>query len=157
MPKPLNLLNKILLILIAIFATIGMFDSLYLTVTHYTKANVPCSVTHGCETVLRSSYSEILGIPVAAFGVVFYVVMLFGVIYMLTNKTYHWWLSAWGLVGVCSTLYLLYIQGVVLHAWCQYCLLSAFTSTLIFVLTTMLYFKNNFKQQREKQNDKKIS
>ena len=51
-----------------LFAIIGLGDSIYLTVHHYTNEQVPCSIITGCEQVLTSEYAEIGGIPTAAFG-----------------------------------------------------------------------------------------
>ena len=143
--KHLRKVSNTLLVVIGLTAIVGLIDSFYLTITHYTNALVPCSFTQGCETVLRSSYSEIFGLPVAGFGIVFYLVVLSASIFFIQHKTFHWWLAAWGLVGFTSTLYLFYVQAFALHAFCQYCLLSAFTSTTIFVLTSVLYFMHNKK------------
>lgn len=136
-------LRTVLLAVIAIVAIIGLFDAMYLTVTHYTNALVPCNFTQSCETVLTSQYSEILGLPIAALGMVFYVVVLAAAIFFLQHKRFHWWLLAWCTLGLLSTLYLLYIQALVLNAFCQYCLLSANTSILIFAMTGVLYLTNN--------------
>lgn len=143
--KHLRKISNTLLVLLGLSAIVGLIDSLYLTITHYTNALVPCNFTHGCETVLRSSYSEILGMPVAAFGVIFYIVVLGASIFFIQHKMFHWWLVIWGLIGFASTLYLFYIQAFILHAFCQYCLLSAATSTTVFILSIMLYFMHNIK------------
>src|SRR5687768_1054200 len=55
-------------------ALVGIVDSVYLTVHHYTAEPVPCSLIEGCEQVLTSSYAEIAGIPLAGFGAVAYFV-----------------------------------------------------------------------------------
>ena len=135
-------LNRSLLLVVSLLSVVGLIDSLYLTVTHYTNASGPCNFTQGCETVLRSSYSEIFGIPLASLGIVFYIVTLGSSIFFIQHNKFYSWLSIWGVVGFLSTLYLLFIQAFVLKAFCQYCLLSAFTSSLIFTITTVLYFKN---------------
>lgn len=151
--KPWPLANSILLWLLAVISAVGLTDAAYLTITHYTNTLVPCSFSKGCETVLRSSYSELFGIPVAALGVVFYLVMLIASVFFVTNKKYHWALSVWGLIGFGSTVYLFYIQAVVLHAFCQYCLLSAATSTLTFIITAVLYYMNKHKSVRSAENN----
>ncbi len=144
--KPWPKQNSVLLWVLAAIGAVGLTDSLYLTITHYTNALVPCNFSHGCETVLKSQYSEIFGIPVAAFGVVFYFTTLVVSIFFANHRQYHWLLSVWGLIGFLSTLYLFYIQAFVLHAFCQYCLLSTLTSTLTFVITSLLYFINKHKE-----------
>ncbi len=59
-------------VLAAVVALIGVADAVYLTVHHYTGEKVPCSVVAGCEQVLTSSYAEIAGVPLAAFGALAY-------------------------------------------------------------------------------------
>ena len=147
-------LSRPLLVAAGLLSVAGLVDSLFLTVTHYTNALVLCSLTHGCETVLRSSYSEFFGIPIAVFGIIFYLGVLATSIFFVQNKEYHVWFSLWGVIGFMSTLYLLFIQAIILHAFCQYCLLSAATSTLIFTTTSVLYFIHNNKGEY---NDQKKS
>lgn len=122
-----------------VLATIGLFDATLLTLEHYADLNLPCTVTHGCQVVLASKYAEIFGVPVAIFGVVYYLVILIMSFYAYQNATDRKWLLALSSLGFLSTLYLIYIQAHLLHAWCQYCLLSALTSTLLFILNVILY------------------
>ena len=56
----------------SLLALVGLADSVYLTISHYTKEPVPCSIVEGCETVLTSSYAEVAGVPIAAFGAAAY-------------------------------------------------------------------------------------
>jgi hypothetical protein len=56
----------------AIVALIGLTDAIYLTIHHYTAAPVPCGEGFDCEMVLNSSWAEIQGIPLAAFGAASY-------------------------------------------------------------------------------------
>src|SRR5688572_905883 len=56
----------------AVVALAGLADSVYLTVKHIAAEPVPCSIISGCETVLTSTYAEIAGVPLAAFGAAAY-------------------------------------------------------------------------------------
>jgi uncharacterized membrane protein len=119
----------------AVLAMIGIADAGYLTVSHYTKAPVPCSIVEGCETVLTSSYAELGGIPIAAFGAAaYFVAFSLAMLAAYGNRT------AWTLFGVQSLLmaavsaYLLYVQGFVIGAFCQFCLISAATSIGLFLV-----------------------
>ena len=134
--------SLLLLYLAGLISIVGLTDALYLTITHYTKRLVPCNFTHACETVLNSKYSEVLGVPVAAMGIIFYIVALVLIVHFLWHKTYHWIFFAWTAIGFVSTLYLFYIQAAVLHAFCQYCLLSALTSTTLFIIGAILQIRN---------------
>ncbi len=120
-----------------IFAIVGLIDASYLTYHHYTNSKLICNLS-SCDVVLSSSYSVIFGIPVALFGIVFYLVVLAMSLYFLIRKTYNHLLLIWASIGLISTFYLLIIQGFILHAWCQYCILSAITSFSIFLASVFL-------------------
>lgn len=124
------------LTIIAGLAVVGLIDALYLTAEHYIRFRLPCLVTHGCEQVLTSQYSTIFGVPVAVLGVVFYTVVLAIALHFFINDELGYkWLTVWGGVGFIASLALTYIQGFVIRAWCQYCLLSAIITTTIFTVS----------------------
>jgi uncharacterized membrane protein len=121
-----------LYILAAFIALLGLSDSIYLTVQHLAGRNVDCIAFTACETVLASSYAAIGKVPLAAFGALAY----FGVFSLAT-------LAAFGrrwtrrlflcLVGAMTavTSWLLYLQAFVLHAFCEFCLLSAALTAIL--------------------------
>ena len=113
----------------AIVALAGLADSAYLTVHHLTAEPVPCTIVAGCETVLTSSYAQIGDIPLAAFGAVaYFVAFSLALLAAYGNKI------TWTLFGIqvaimsLFTLWLLYLQGYVIGAFCQFCLISALTT-----------------------------
>lgn len=119
----------------ALLALVGLADSVYLTVHHYTAEPVPCSIVEGCETVLTSAYAEVAGIPVAAFGALgYFLAFSLAILTVFGNR------SMWLLFGVQSfimaavSVYLIYLQGFVIGAFCQFCLISAATSITLFIL-----------------------
>ena len=110
----------------AALALIGLGDALYLTIQHLTGHSVRCSITSGCSQVLSSSYAKIAGVPTAAFGVAAY----FTAFSLATLALFGYAVARTLLALVvaamfAATLWLLYLQAFVLHAFCQYCLLSA--------------------------------
>ena len=89
-----------------------MFDSIYLTVHHLTAEPVPCSLISGCETVLTSTYAEIAGVPLAAFGAAaYFAAFSLALLAAFGNR------NAWFLFGIAATgmagftLWLLYLQA----------------------------------------------
>ncbi len=121
--------------LAALLALAGLADALYLTVEHLTGRSVRCTITTGCSEVLSSAYATVGGIPLAAFGAAAY----FTAFSLAT-------LAAFGYASVRTplallvavmfvfSLWLLYVQAFVLHAFCQYCLLSVALTTLLAVI-----------------------
>lgn len=139
MPDTDNTTKKLNLVagLMMLVSSLGFIDATYLTITHFTRANVPCSVTHGCEVVLKSEYSTFFGgIPVAILGSIFYLTIFLGAYFYWETKSrlYFKVTAAMTVFGVLFSAWFVYVQLGILHAICQYCMLSALTSTLLFCL-----------------------
>ncbi len=127
-------------IVMLVVSFLGFADASYLAAKHFTNGVIPCSLTHGCEAVTNSVYSEVLGIPVALLGSVFYVaiaVLLFASIESGSRRL----LRLTGrltLAGFLSSAWFVYAQLFLIHAICQWCMASALTSTILFVLGFMV-------------------
>lgn len=77
----------------------------------------------GCEAVQTSRYSEILGIPVAAFGLFAYAGLLLSTIWKGENAVLLGLFIA--LVGTLFSAYLTYLEFFVIRALCQWCVANA--------------------------------
>ncbi|MDQ4122993.1 MAG: vitamin K epoxide reductase family protein [Acidobacteriota bacterium] len=132
---------QILPLVAALVALVGMIDSIYLTLHHYTGEKVPCSVTGGCETVLSSQYAEWGGIPLALFGVLAYFTV-FSLATLTAFGDNRMWkiLSAVVALMAAFSLWLVYLQAFVIGAFCQFCLLSAGTTFTLFLLVIIRQF-----------------
>ena len=126
----------------AIVALIGLADSIYLTVHHYTAEPVPCSLIEGCESVLTSPYAEIGGIPLAAFGAAAYFVAFSLAVLAAYGDDRMWLLFGLQtiLMSAVSAL-LIYLQAAVIGAFCQFCLLSAATTFTLYILYLVTVFQ----------------
>jgi len=116
--------------ILLIFSFFGFLDASYLTIIHYKNIIPPCSLAKGCETVLSSTYASFMGVPVAIFGIIFYVCMIGLTLFYArkANKKTFLSLSIGAILGLIVSFVLFYIQAFLLHAYCQYCLASeAFT------------------------------
>jgi uncharacterized membrane protein len=113
-------------IIAALVALGGLADAAYLTVAHLVGDTSVCGPSQGCPVVLSSVYASIGGIPTAAFGVVGY----FSAFSAATLAAFGYARARIFLIVIVSgmfavTLWLLYLQAFVLHAFCPFCLLSA--------------------------------
>ena len=130
----------------AVIALGGVADAVYLTVKHFTGEAVPCSVVEGCEQVLTSSYAEVFGIPLAAFGALAYFTAFSLAILAAFGDR-----RMWNLFGVqvvlmaMFTVWLVYLQAFVIEAFCQFCLISA---AITFVLIT-IFLVSRFSRARQ--------
>jgi uncharacterized membrane protein len=83
-----------------------------------------------CETVQSSEYAEVLGTPIALFGVAMYSAVS-GLVLVRTIRPATDEMVSIGILflALCSTLYYAYLTWIelfVLEAVCQWCVLSSF-------------------------------
>ncbi|HYM65125.1 MAG TPA: vitamin K epoxide reductase family protein [Candidatus Sulfotelmatobacter sp.] len=130
-----------LIIYSLIVAFLGFLDATYLTIVHYKNIIPPCSITSGCETVLTSKFASVAGIPVALLGSLFYIAVMIFCLLILTNYKKIFLQGFYALVGIgfIVSLILIYIQRVILHAFCQYCLLSEAVSAGLVALAYLKF------------------
>jgi vitamin-K-epoxide reductase (warfarin-sensitive) len=112
---------------IALLAAAGIVISSVSLYHHYGKDKTPyCDLgeSFNCDIVNRSTYSVLLGVPVALVGILGYLSLLaLATIYRSKAETPAMLLIA-SLGGLGFALYLTYIEGFVLTAWCILCLSS---------------------------------
>ncbi len=122
---------------------LGLMDATYLTVEHFTGESLGCFIFSGCDIVTSSEWSVIMGIPLALMGAMFYFGMLMlSLLYIDIKKTFILYLlPLGGLTGFLVSCLLVYSQLFVIEAICTYCMISATTSTLLFILGIILLRK----------------
>jgi uncharacterized membrane protein len=122
-----------LLMIVAVLAAAGMAVSSVSLYHHYQKSKTSfCDFgqSFNCDVVNRSEYSSIAGIPVAGIGIVGYLALLLLATVYRDRRESAVVLFFGAVTGLAFALYLTYIEGFVLGAWCILCLSSL---TIIFV------------------------
>lgn len=105
-------------------ALAGMGLTAYLTISAWSGQSVAgCVAGSGCDLVLTSRWSRLLGLPTSLWGLLAYAALA-GIAW-IKQRDAHWKL-AWviSLFGVLYSLYLTLISLVELKAACPYCLTS---------------------------------
>ena len=124
-------------------ALVGIADTFYLAYNEFMNIAPSCLLA-GCDVVLAHPLSELLGIPLAYWGLVYYVYML-GLVTLLAleprSKALVWGTLFYSTVGLLSSAAFIYIQGVIIGAFCQYCMLSAIVATALFAVA-LWHYKN---------------
>lgn len=125
-----------------IFSFLGFLDATYLTAQHYLGTIPPCVITTGCETVLTSEHHAILGIPVALIGSLYYLTLFLFAVFSLDIKREVIRIAAFFTpLGFLASLYFVYLQLFVIKEICSYCIVSAVTSTILFILSLFIIMK----------------
>ena len=124
--------------IVAALALAGIFISLYLTLYKLgIIGELSCSIG-SCETVNTSKYSRFLGLPVAAWGLLFYLdvfaIALVGTFPRFEDEpVISIVLVAETAVGVLFSAWLTYVELAVIHAICVWCVTSAVIVTVILI------------------------
>ncbi|MFZ2359325.1 MAG: vitamin K epoxide reductase family protein [Anaerolineae bacterium] len=130
--------------LVLIIAGIGIAS--YLTYVKLFDIKPYCAGVGDCEAVQTSPYAELLGVPVAIWGLLSYL----GLLALYLVKRSNW--RGFGqlarqltflatLVGVMYSAYLTYLELFVINAICPWCVASAIVMTALFVLAIIDVFR----------------
>jgi uncharacterized membrane protein len=128
--------------LTALSALVGLFVAIYLALYKAGVIGTLACGTGGCETVQLSKWSTFLGLPVAMWGVGYYVVVLALSLASIQER----WADSPGLSltlvlltgwGVLFSAWLTYLELFVINAICRYCVVSAMIAVLLFVLALL--------------------
>ena len=126
--------------LAALVALAGMFVALYLTLYKLGYIGTLVCAVGSCETVQTSKWATLLGFPVGAWGVAYYIgvlaVSLAGLTPALADRrAISLLLVTMTGFGVLFSLWLTYLELFVIHAICQWCVISALLAGALFVLS----------------------
>jgi uncharacterized membrane protein len=134
--------------IVAALALAGIFISIYLTLYKLDViGELSCSIG-SCETVNTSRWSIFLGLPVAAWGLLFYLdVFIIALLGTTARFEYEPVISlvlvAEAAVGVLFSAWLTYLELAVIHAICIWCVTSA-----VIVLVILLVSVADLKEVR---------
>lgn len=107
---------------VVLLALAGAAVAGYLTWVHYRPEALVCVGGGGCETVQRSRWAELGPVPVAVLGLAAYLaIAASGLVRGLAAAAVG---AAVALGGLVFAAWLVYVQAVLVDAWCVWCLAS---------------------------------
>ncbi|HVF10914.1 MAG TPA: vitamin K epoxide reductase family protein [Abditibacteriaceae bacterium] len=131
-----------------VLGVIGAAISFYTILLHHkikaSNASGACGVGD-CDDVIGSQYGEMFGIPVGAFGVLFFaVIILLSIVTKASSATARQIAVQRLLVasaGLVSSLAFTYISLAIIRKFCPYCMATHTTTLLIFIVSLVGYLK----------------
>ena len=120
---------------------VGLLVSIYMTVFKITSNENMCIGSKDCSVVNASRYSSLYGVPVAVIGMVGYSTLL-AVLFLERRPG---WIQdnasmiffTLALLGFFFTVYLIFVEIVLIKAYCPFCITSQVAMTLIFILSVV--------------------
>lgn len=119
-----------------LLCTVGLGIASYLIYVKFTGGTIACSVS-SCGIVNSSEYANFIDVPVPVWGLAFYLSTLLVVL----AREYRLFLL-FGIGGALFSGYLTYLEAYVIKAWCEWCILSAWISLGLLLISIRLYFKS---------------
>ena len=138
------------LVALMLLSLLGMADSGYLFSKHRRSTLLTTGAggssfcqAGGCDLVSQGEYAEVRGIPVAGLGLGGYLALLALTLMAaaLGGRSLMWGIVGISGVGVVVSAFLVYLQVAVIGAICSWCVVSAFTMTLIFIISSVVLRK----------------
>jgi dihydroorotate dehydrogenase len=152
-------------LLLIILSMIGIADSSLITYDKLSGVVPDCGVGFDCGAVLNSEWSSIGPIPLSLLGLFFYLTVFTlsilnyldfdikkitlklskrlklkknNILLLITTQELILLVT---IFGALFSAYLVFLMAVIIEAWCKYCLISAFTSFTLFLVSSKLYLK----------------
>jgi protein-disulfide isomerase/rhodanese-related sulfurtransferase len=125
---------------------LGLFDSLYLLWIYTSPSRPMVCIGTGCDAVRASAYSSLRGVPMPVFGVAGYALLAIVIIAESLTSARLARLARYAVAGMTGvgflfSLYLEYLQGFVIHAFCAWCVTSGFVMTALCGLAVYSVFR----------------
>jgi uncharacterized membrane protein len=130
---------------IPIISIAGFLIAAYLAYVEISRVEAVCGPIGECNIVQSSQYAQIVGIPVAVLGLLFYLAILGSwLLIRFVKKSWIKWipllLLASAFLGTLFSVYLTMMELLVIRAICAWCLSSAIITT-----TLLLFVVSKFK------------
>jgi uncharacterized membrane protein len=113
----------------SVFALLGMLIAFYILLYDLGRSSLVCPIS-GCDVVQASPYSKWFGLPVAGFGFAYFsglfALSMHGIFSnVLLGFRVLGLLRFAGMIGLLFYAYFTYLEAIVIHAWCFWCVVSS--------------------------------
>jgi len=119
------------------FALVGLAVAFYDAYMLYNGQALWCPPPiNGCNEVANSPFARIFDLPVGYFGVVYYLYMFFLAALLAFDpfsRALRFAAIAYAALGVRFSIYFMYLQINLIHAFCIYCIISGVTTVLLLI------------------------
>ena len=138
----MNQFTKRFVTIVVLLSLLGIGMSTYLLEHHHAEAGSGCDInaTVSCSLVNTSSYAELLNVPVAALGILWFIFLIIGTLKTNKDKDLFPLLQLWVTIGLIFIIYLI-IGEILLRAICPFCTVVHVITLIIFIMFTKKWNK----------------
>ncbi len=123
-----------------ITAIAGFCIAWYIHSKQQAKQPLMCPRRSPCEAVINSPEAKTFGFSNTSLGMLYYAIIFFLFTYHTAGQGFELVLLMATGVGFLFSLYLVGVQHFKIKQWCVWCLGSAATATILFVLALVIFF-----------------
>lgn len=138
-----NVLSQVMIIVLGVC---GFLVAKHIRNHKIKNTPLVCPVGFDCNAVVHSDYSKFFGVPVEIFGMIYYAFISIAYLFFIfipipkiISVDLTILLAIMSLAAFLFSVYLICVQIFVLKKGCSWCIVSAFISVLIFILSTIGY------------------
>ncbi|MBT3250009.1 MAG: vitamin K epoxide reductase family protein [Candidatus Pacebacteria bacterium] len=143
--------KTIVSLLFVILPFLGLFDAGYVTYEIFADRVPVCMPPFQCAAFLENSWAYIAGLPLSAYGFVFYtIVLVLAIMNFLEIKNVKKALRGLATFGFLFALYVVFLMAFVVKYWCLWCLVSVITLTILFINSRFLTIEVESPAEEEK-------
>ncbi len=139
-------MNLIYSISIIFFSFLGLLLSLYIAKTKRIGKHLVCPLGHECDTIINSRFSRFLGLRVEYIGIFYYFIVAISYISILIfniPKNIIFYILLVSSIAFVFSLYLIFIQLILLKKWCTTCI-GSFVLSFFIIIASFLGFEASF-------------
>ena len=126
---------------IFISAVLGFFVARYIWKQKQVKKPLMCPRRMNCHDVVNSSYSKFFGVSVESLGMLYYAFVVclhvVGLVYFSDMLGLIMFVSSLG--AFLFSIYLFFVQLLVIRDWCAWCLVSYLLTFTIFISSIFIF------------------
>jgi len=123
------------------FVIVGLIVSIYMAIYKMTDNSLMCLGSGDCSVVIHSKYSEVNGYDVPVIGIFGFASILAMLLlerrvpFLRKNGTLM--VFGMGLIGFLFVLWLIYVETMLIRAYCPFCITTQVSMILVFILAVI--------------------
>lgn len=119
--------------IVLLFSILGFISALIIYINNQKKNPHMCPRKGGCNLVTKGKYSRLFGFQNDILGMMYYTSLIVLIPFINIDYEVLTFVRTLSIFGFVFSIYFIYLQMKVIKSWCMWCVISAISSTVIFI------------------------